>query len=157
MTRDRVAVGGGTPLQYRDHDVHQLVVRDPGVGWLNSNDRRHWRSRSAATRAWCDAAAWEAKAARLPMLVRVHVFADVRCSPRARVRDPGNWYPTAKACIDGIVRVAGRLLPDDDAEHLVGPDMRLGVPVPSGTPVRLHLWIVDLDSHPPTRLRAVVS
>lgn len=137
------------PLQYRDHDRYELIVRDPGVGWLNSNDRRHWRSRAAATRAWRAAAGWEAKAARLPMLARVHAFADVRASVLTRRRDPGNWYPTAKACIDGIV-AAGRLLPDDDHEHLIGPDLRLGAPVARGVPVRLHFWFVDLDSHPAT-------
>ena len=38
--------------------------------------------------------------------------------------DPGNLAPTAKAAVDGIVDA--NILPDDDAEHLEGPDMRAG-------------------------------
>lgn len=39
-----------------------------------------------------------------------------------RRRDPGNWYPTAKAIVDGLVD-AGILI-DDDHTKVVGPDMR---------------------------------
>jgi len=99
-------------------------------------------------RAWKASGGWEAKAAQLPMLGRVHAFADVRATPATRRRDPGNWYPTAKAVIDGVI-AAGRLLPDDDSSHLVGPDMRMGAPVARGTPVQLVLWFVDLTSLPP--------
>ena len=52
--------------------------------------------------------------------------------PDRRRRDPGNWYPTVKALVDGIVNgpVHGQpwaygLLPDDDAEHLSGPFLHL--------------------------------
>lgn len=143
------ALGGGIPPQYRGHVVYVLDVDDPGVGWLSANDRRHWAAHARAVRAWRSAAGWEARAARLPMLDRVHAIVDVRVSPRTRRRDPSNWAPTAKACVDGIV-AAGHLLPDDDATHLAGPDLRLGSPVARGRPVQLRFWFVDLDSHPST-------
>jgi hypothetical protein len=43
--------------------------------------------------------------------------------PDRRRHDIGNLYPyVAKPIIDGLVD--GRLIPDDDDQHLVGPDMR---------------------------------
>ena len=42
--------------------------------------------------------------------------------------DPANAYPAVKALIDGLVDAG--VLPDDDAAHLDGPDMRLGDPDP---------------------------
>ena len=50
-------------------------------------------------------------------------------SPRIRTlrmqarRDLHNYMPTLKALVDGLVDAG--LLPDDDARHLQGPDMRL--------------------------------
>lgn len=44
--------------------------------------------------------------------------------PRANRYDPGNIYPTAKACLDGLVDAG--LLPDDDHKHVLGPDLRHG-------------------------------
>ncbi|GAA0691030.1 hypothetical protein GCM10009548_73580 [Streptomyces malaysiensis subsp. malaysiensis] len=51
-----------------------------------------------------------------------------------RVRDPANWYPSFKAAIDGLTEKKRKgqvltvgVLSDDSDEHVVGPDMRLGV------------------------------
>ncbi len=50
------------------------------------------------------------------------------------MRDPANWYPSFKAPIDGLTDkkrkgqvLAVGVLSDDSDEHVVGPDMRLGV------------------------------
>jgi hypothetical protein len=121
----------------------RLHVLDPGVGYMNANQRPHWTRRHAMTAAWREAGAWHAKAARLPMLARAHIRADVRFHD-ARRRDPGNYHPTLKAIVDGIVTTARMLLPDDDARHLDGPDLRIGVPLPRGQQLRVDLLITEL-------------
>lgn len=109
--------------------------------FLNANDRRHYRLTGALVRQWREAAGWRARHAKLPRLARAYVLAEFRFATRRR-RDPANWYPTVKACIDGFVDVG--VLPDDSAHHLIGPDMRLG---PSTTDrlgmVVFHVWSVD--------------
>jgi hypothetical protein len=44
--------------------------------------------------------------------------------------DPANYYPTFKACVDGIVDAA--VIADDDSTRLIGPDMRRGPAVKGG-------------------------
>lgn len=99
----------------------QLVKVGP---WLSMNDRPHWAERARGTRAWRAAALWSARAARLPVgldLVRVEIWVH---KTTARKYDAGNLQPTAKAVVDGLVDYG--LVPDDDNEHLIGPDMRMG-------------------------------
>jgi hypothetical protein len=51
-----------------------------------------------------------------------HITLHIRFPDRRR-HDIGNLYPyVAKPIIDGLVDA--RLIPDDDDQHLVGPDMR---------------------------------
>jgi hypothetical protein len=107
---------------------------------LTSNQRLHHMAKADLTKDLRGYAATLAKAAHIPLLERVHVYAYV-IPPDRRKRDPANWYPSVKAAIDGI-RDAG-VIPDDDAAHLVGPDMRLGVPLPCGhQPSRVHLRLL---------------
>jgi len=114
-------------------DVHILTVA--GRAWLNANDRIHWAQRAALTDSWRNLTRLAARQAELPRFVgKVHVLA-VLLFPDRRRRAPANWYPTVKACIDGLtdhvvkvnpnyaVKVSGWLA-DDDASHLDGPDMR---------------------------------
>ncbi|WP_157075253.1 hypothetical protein [Arthrobacter luteolus] len=54
---------------------------------------------------------------------KVRIVARVWKTRRGRY-DPGNLYPTAKACVDGIVEAG--LLADDDWLHVDGPDLRHG-------------------------------
>jgi crossover junction endodeoxyribonuclease RusA len=111
-----------------------------GMDLLNSNDRDgHWARRKRITAALRETAAWLAKAQRIPRLERAHVLAYYE-PPDRRKRDPGNWYPSFKACIDGIVEDAG-VLPGDDAQYLDGPDPRLGERHPRG---RIVLVITEL-------------
>jgi hypothetical protein len=100
----------------------QVVGRE----WLNLNDRGHWAQRARRIADWRSAAAWRARAAKVPRLERAKVVAYVLVPDRRR-RDPHNWTPTAKACIDGLVDVG--VLVDDSARYLDGPDMRLRVEV----------------------------
>src|SRR6185437_12739208 len=86
-----------------------------------------------------ETAGWAARVAKVPPLQRAHVRAEYQ-PPDNRRRDPANFYPSFKACIDGLVDV--KVLPDDDAAHLDGPDMRLGELFPPHG--RLVLVITEL-------------
>jgi len=112
---------------------------------LTSNQRMNHMASARVTRQLRGEATILAKAAKIPLLKRVHVYAYV-IPPDRRKRDPANWYPSVKACVDGI-RDAG-VIPDDDAEHLLGPDMRLteigfdGNPTCGHLPRRVHLRLL---------------
>lgn len=115
-----------------------LEIPDPGVGWINANDRLHHHEKARRTAAWREATAWRAKQARLPhQSVRVRILAFV-CLTTAHDFDAGNWHPTAKAAIDGL-RDAG-VLDEDSNAFVVGPDMRQG---PRRKPRTLVLTITD--------------
>ena len=95
--------------------------------FINSNSRMHPQKKGKLTRLWREAA----KAAALglpPFACPVHIVAYVQKPVRNRF-DPGNWYPTAKAVVDGIVDA--QLLTDDDWKRVVGPDMRRAEPGPA--------------------------
>lgn len=90
--------------------------------WLNSNDRLHRMQEVTITRAWREKAAAAAKDLEaLTPPVRITAFV---WKKRGGRYDPGNLYPTAKACVDGLVDAG--LLPDDDYTRVIGPDMRHG-------------------------------
>lgn len=90
---------------------------------LNANDRNHWARHHRVTRHLRYTAAWLTRSQHIPALGRAHIVA-VYEPPDRRRRDPANLYPSVKACVDGLVDAG--VLPDDDAAHLEGPDMRLG-------------------------------
>jgi crossover junction endodeoxyribonuclease RusA len=112
------------------------LTADAGRSWridlpcgplLTSNQRLHHQAKARMTRHLRVEAKLLTLAAKIPRLERVHVYAYV-IPPDRRKRDPANWYPSVKAAIDGITDAG--VIPDDDAEHLLGPDMRLGVSIP---------------------------
>lgn len=106
---------GDPPRHYR------VDVPRVGKKWMTANQRLHWRSRAATTRQWRDVGAWRAR--KLPTIARAHVVCEMRFADKRR-RDPANWAPTVKAIIDGFVDAG--VFPDDNYQHVVGPDMRLG-------------------------------
>lgn len=129
------------------------VVTVVGPEWHTANDRIHWTKRSYLDREWQTAAGWAVRQARTPRFTgKVHITAVIVFGDRRR-RDPANWYPTVKACIDGITdrwvkpipgkdfaHVIRGILADDDATHLDGPDMRSRVEPGLKTPtVELHI------------------
>lgn len=95
-----------------------------GSEWLNANDRGPWQRRHRLSKEWRQSGGWAARAAQIPKASRVRVVATVLV-PDGRRRDPGNYAPTAKAVVDGMVDAL--VIPDDNARHLDGPDMRLRV------------------------------
>lgn len=125
-----------------------------GLRLLNANQRMHHKPKAKLTAAIRDAAmeavaedrtimAALAAAKPGPLFQRVHILGILRPAT-ARRADPANWYPSFKAAVDGLVDAG--LLDDDDHEHVVGPDMRLGQKVKGGQLVLVvHALAVGQD------------
>lgn len=127
--------------------VYELRLVIPDSMWLTSNGRYHWAQKARATRELRDLAALTARIAGLPRMEKAHITALIQYRTTGRA-DPANSYPTVKAAIDGLVSDYG-LLPGDDHEHLVGPDMRRAPGrAPRGQRV-ITLRIEDLDTEFP--------
>lgn len=101
---------------------YRLSVLRGDKKWLTSNQRLFWRERATRTKQWRQETALLACEV-VPSLPRARIVAVVSFSDERR-RDPGNWYPTAKACVDGLVDAG--VFDDDDHSHVIGPDMRIG-------------------------------
>lgn len=103
-----------------------VILEIPATfGWINANQRLHFRTKADLTRQWRQAACIYAKAAKIRPYgdLQVRIVATVHRTTGGRF-DPLNWSPTAKAAIDGLVDAG--LFPDDDSKHVIGPDMRAG-------------------------------
>ncbi|MFE6185502.1 hypothetical protein ACFQ6U_13855 [Streptomyces sp. NPDC056465] len=117
---------------------------------LTSNLRLHWRPEHTIRKQLREHAVQMAHAERLPKLQRAAIFYVLHPRSIERSRDPGNWSPTAKAYIDGLVTPNPRrpldrhLLPDDDHTHLLGPNPVMGSAVPTGY-ARMSLVIVEVQ------------
>ncbi|MEW1701162.1 hypothetical protein ACIQCR_31630 [Streptomyces sp. NPDC093249] len=109
---------------------------------LTSNQRLHFMAEHRMKRRLRQDAAAAIRACGLPALERAAVYYVLHPRPVRRKRDPGNWAPSAKAYVDGLVDAG--LLPDDNSDHLAGPYPELGPPVPSGG-ARMSLVIVELE------------
>lgn len=106
-----------------------FTVQIPAAVWMTSNGRYHWADRARRTRVLRAMAAAQCR--------RHHIHADgpVRVVAQIGYRngraDPANGYPTIKALIDGMTDAD--VWPDDDSEHVIGPDMRRATePPPRG-------------------------
>jgi len=101
------------------------TIRFPKPGdFLNANDRQHWRPRAALTAVWKEAAYIAACQLGDPT-ERAHGPSEVRFYfpvRDGRKRDGGNWYPTVKACVDGLVEAG--VWPDDNTDWVELRDSR---------------------------------
>lgn len=98
------------------------------------NQRLHRRRRDEYVATWRDMAHQKAIAvfgAKRPQLERSRILVFWHPFDRRR-RDPLNIAPIGKAVVDGLVRAG--VLVDDSAEHVEGPDFRMG-PALSGRPL----------------------
>lgn len=111
----------------------EITIPAPAT-FINSNDRRHRMAEAKLTKAWRQAA-WAACQNIGPLNWPVQITATI-WKPRANRYDPGNLYPTAKACLDGVVDAG--LLPDDDHKHVIGPDMRHGGKGPASLVLKIR-------------------
>lgn len=91
---------------------------------LNSNDRDHWRVTNPIKNGWITNAITAATEAGLPKgLDHVQIDGHV-VKPRGGSYDAMNYYPTAKALVDGLTRYG--LTPDDNNKHVKGPYLHEG-------------------------------
>ncbi len=122
----------------------RLTVASAGLPWINANNRLHFMARSALTRNWRVKAAVEAINAGVPRLEKARIECELLFSDSRR-RDPGNWAPTAKAAIDGLVDAG--VFVDDSYEYVIGPDMRIGEKViGANVGIRLVLYPMRSDA-----------
>lgn len=94
--------------------------------WLNVNDHNmHPIARARLVKLWREAGrdAWAAHPCHGRDMEHAHIAVYVH-RPRNTRSDAGNFYPTAKAAIDGMVDAG--ILPDDNDDYVTGPDMRRG-------------------------------
>jgi crossover junction endodeoxyribonuclease RusA len=131
---------GGNPGGTAGFSARAWRIELPaGMELLNANDRSgHWARRKRLTSALREAAAWLAHQQHIPRLERAHI-AGIYEPPDKRRRDPANWQPSFKACVDGLTDAG--VFRDDDSEHVDGPDPRLGPVHPRG---RIVLVITEL-------------
>lgn len=120
---------------------YRLVLFRLGRPWLSANDRLHWNTRARITRMWRSTASWQARG--LPKMDGAHIVCELRLHGRYR-RDAGNWAPTAKAVVDGLVDA--QVLPDDNDDTITGPDLRRGpkAAVVGDEQLIVHLWPTGL-------------
>lgn len=121
---------------------------------INANQNLHFRKKAELVKVIRNAAWATARHNGIPALERAHIYFVIhpnttkRQTDKNKRRDPGNWAPSAKAAVDGLVDAG--VLPDDDSTHLIGPDPRIGEPVDGS---QLVLWITDLDQISPEHLQ----
>lgn len=119
------------------------ITLEPPAAFINANDRLHWRVKAERVKAWREAARDEIFSGFHPYFYpRAHITVAIRFEDNIR-RDVGNYYPTAKAIVDGLVDAD--LLPDDNDKHVIGPDMRRHIP--NGTPL-VTVTITPLEETP---------
>lgn len=111
---------------------HYVTLADPDpkmVELANANKRLHWRRKAHVTQYWrafaglvsCPANLRNARIEKARVVVWI-------TWPDKRRRDIGNWAPLAKAVLDGLVDAG--VFPDDNDDHITGPDLRRADPGP---------------------------
>lgn len=105
--------GASTPRSWR-------IEFPPRQELLNANQRLHWAPKNRITQQIRSDACLLTRAAKIPSLHRIRVDG-IYEPPDRRKRDAGNYYPTYKAAIDGLVDAG--VVPDDDSKHVKGPFM----------------------------------
>lgn len=99
--------------------VLQLDVTGDRAQLLTANQRMHFHDKRRRTTYWRQLAAELV----VPQFTTARIVITFTL-PERRRRDVANLYPTAKAIVDGLVDAG--LLPDDNDNHLTGPDLRRG-------------------------------
>ena len=123
------------------------IALPPNTKLINANQNIHYRRKAELVKVIRNAAWTMARHSNIPALQRAHIYFVIHPDTRTSRRDPGNWAPTAKAAVDGLVDAG--VLPDDDSTRLIGPDPRIGHPVKGA---QFVLWITDLDQMHPDHL-----
>lgn len=95
-----------------------MRIRVPTNEWISANDRMHWAAKASRTKRLRRRGYVEARRNGLLPTNLASCIASIQYATGGRA-DPANAYPTVKALIDGLIDFG--VLPDDDAEHLLGP------------------------------------
>ncbi len=114
---------------------------------LTANQRLHWAERGRRTADWRHNTRMVAREARIGELDRIGVHLEIHPPDRLR-RDPSNWAPTQKACVDGLVDA--RVVPDDSPAYVVEGMPRLLAPAGPG----VWTWWLVVEALPPAELDA---
>lgn len=138
------------------------------VGWLTLNRHLHRQVEARIAREWRLAAVQAFQVHRVPRdLGRIYVQEEVRTIIR-NDKDPGNWEPTLKPCIDALTpgrTYASRrarkgwvhepgwgVIPADDPAHRVSPRPIFGEPLGRNSRVRgmvvLHIYPLPPEVQP---------
>lgn len=147
---DRVDIVGAPPRRWhivfhaptikpvRKKKTGRMFTRNP---MLNANDRDHHRVVSPIRKEWRRRGRGIGNGARIrdAGLQRVRVDAYIQ-RPINNDSDAGNFYPTVKPIIDGLIDA--RMLPDDNDRYLQGPFLHPG---PKG-PYAVILVITELSA-----------
>lgn len=91
----------------------------PTCGFLNMNDREHFRVKARKAAAWKLAAYYGGLGTAPTPSGRALPPSVVQCRFEVigtRRRDPHNWFATVKPVIDGLVQAG--LWPDDNSDHV---------------------------------------
>ena len=110
--------------------------------WLTLNKSLHWAERARRTKVLRRLGAWQARALQLPKMERARIIAWIQY-PTARRADPHNASPTIKALIDGLIDYG--VLPDDNSEHLEGPDPRRAPGKSAKDNYGVRMLVIPLD------------
>src|SRR5213078_3836241 len=110
----------------------------PGTPLLTANQRLHHMAQYRIIQNLQEVIGWLVRQKRVPHLESAHITYVLRV-PDMRRRDPGNWAPTAKALVDGLVHAG--VFDDDDFTRVTGPYPA----VVTGAPV-LSLSLVIRDT-----------
>lgn len=124
----------------------RYLVSIPPLPLININDtkRAHFRVTGPKKAALREAASHVACGIPFMTMARVICFVTREVNGPKEKWDPANWYPSAKACVDGFTDAG--LWPDDSILHVIGPDMR-GVAGHKEKPYgRLVFRIIDLSA-----------
>lgn len=122
-----------------------VVTIPPEFELININSTRggHFRVKGPKVKALREAGRTAVADLGIPPMTLARVVCHVTRDRLGDRWDPANWYPSAKAVVDGFTDAG--LWPDDSIRHVVGPDMRgvYGVKCPPYG--RLTFEIFDLS------------
>lgn len=84
---------------------------------LSLNDRRHRWSHAAVVKCWRKAVFFTCQRNPKPKITGfASVQLDIGTTRPNQRRDPSNWMPTAKVCVDGLTDA--KFWPDDDSKRV---------------------------------------
>lgn len=126
-----------------DPPVYRVTIPPLPLININRTKNAHYRVKGPKVAALREAAKVAATEATIPRMTRARVICHVTRDRLGDRWDPANWYPSAKACVDGFTDAG--LWPDDSVRHVLGPDLRgvYGVKCPPHG--RLEFTIIDLS------------